>query len=281
MAGEAKSCSNEFRPIPEGTFQMGSTNGESDETTNTGKTVTVTVSAFQLQEHEVSVGEYQAFLDKAGSQLTAVLSGCSRGSSTQTVQEKTLDQLRKSAAKIFVDSQCTTIETNSESKKSVPDFSENRKGPDFPVVGLTLSEKVDYCASLGARLMTAAERQRASKGPNGTDEYGTPINKAIIWDNGARTTAPVCGKHPERANSFGIIDLAGNVWETTSDAYEERFYDRMSSKDPKNPLTDPDKQFVELGGGSFYDSAGDARAAFRYYDSPDLRYGVVGFRCAR
>jgi len=157
----------------------------------------------------------------------------------------------------------------------------NKKGDDYPMVGLTYEEKQAYCQSLGAHLPTAAQIERAARGVSGTDEYGTPIDKAILRENGARGTAPVCGVNDERANSFGVCDLAGNVWESALDAFDENFYNHLSSTDPVNPLTDT-RQREELRGGSYLDNRGDARAANRRsVGSPLDRDYRDGFRCAR
>jgi len=135
----------------------------------------------------------------------------------------------------------------------------NKKGDDYPMVGLTYEEKQAYCQSLGAHLPTAAQIERAARGG----------------------TAPVCGVNDERANSFGVCDLAGNVWESALDAFDENFYNHLSSTDPVNPLTDT-RQREELRGGSYLDNRGDARAANRRsVGSPLDRDYRDGFRCAR
>ena len=109
------------------------------------------------------------------------------------------------------------------------------------------------------------------------------IDIAVIGDNGYSKTERVCGQdkdHENRISDFGLCDMAGNVWELTSDAYDPKFYDRMPARDPHNPVTDPSKQWPELRGGSCIRLKHDARATKRYYDRPTVRSYNVGFRCA-
>jgi formylglycine-generating enzyme required for sulfatase activity len=99
-------------------------------------------------------------------------------------------------------------------------------------------------------------------------------------------TAEVCGAYDkvtgryERENDFGVCDLAGNVWETTSDGYDENFYDRMNKTDPRNLFIENRANYVELRGASFYNFARPARAANRFRGRPVLRYFYVGFHLA-
>ncbi len=161
--------------------------------------------------------------------------------------------------------------------RTVPNFSANQKGNNYPVVALNFNEMRAYCQSQGGDLPTAAQLERAAKGVSGTDQYGTPIDKAVIAENGYQSTAPVCGSNDERANSFGVCDLGGNVWETTRDGYDEKFYSRMPSKDPHNPAT----TLLELRGGSWGGHRSQARSAYRM-DVPVylLHSSNIGFRCA-
>lgn len=167
--------------------------------------------------------------------------------------------------------------TGDSTFSKLPDYDENKKGDDYPVVGLSFLEKDAFCKYYGGTLPTAAQTEYASKGPTHNDIYGTPMDKAIVWDNGARTTAEVCGTKDERANGFGVCDLAGNVWETTSDEYKSDSYDHASLVDPSNPYKD--SGWLEYRGGSFSNDLRRARAADRVNDYPD-RDSNVGFRCS-
>lgn len=299
MAGPVDSakpkCPEGWCSIPEGSFKMGSPQNVGEEREHPQRTITE--SAFEIQRTEVPVGAYRKSLKPghgAEQSLKFVLSGCGSSGSSRTVESKngetlTLAQLRQRALQIAGMQECNSMSLVQEQVAStdiekVLNWSENKQGDDYPVVGLTLPEEEAYCQSLGSNVHVISEAQYecAARGVSGTDEYGNSIDKAIIYDNGARGAAPVPGPNDkERCNSFGVCDLAGNVWERTSDVFDENFYSRMPDKDPVNPLDPTSKQSGVFRGGSWVSGQGFARAAYRFDDYPDVRSYVVGFRCAR
>lgn len=273
-------CSNGYCEIPGGTFQMGSTNGDPDETPV--RTVTMT-AGFELGQTEVSVGEYRAYLlETAMTQLRAVISGCGTLGTIMTItanRGETIDQLLRRRAVQLVTSESCNMNNATQFIQStpagIPDFGLNRKGDSYPVVGLTFDEKRAYCRAQDSDLPTAAELHFASQ----FDEQDIAPDQLVIWDNGFHTTEPVDAG--QRKNRWGVSDLLGNVWESALDAYDLHFYARMGSIDPYNPLTNQNTQFEELSGGSFGSVRWGARAANRDVDSPDFRLYSGGFRCAR
>lgn len=198
-----------------------------------------------------------------------------------TTVKVTMSGFKLSKSEVTVGQYKAYLATTGDPQYSkLPDYPENKKGDDFPVVGLKYGEKQAFCQYYGGTLPTAAQIEYASKGPSHTDGYGTPFDKAAIYRNGFKTTAEVCGSNDERANGYGVCDLAGNVWETTLDQYDEDFYDRMATRDPSNPLTDSASQYVELRGGSWLNYDWGSRSAFRNFDFAVYRSNDVGFRCA-
>ncbi|WP_259956273.1 formylglycine-generating enzyme family protein [Sulfitobacter mediterraneus] len=108
---------------------------------------------------------------------------------------------------------------------------------DHPVVHVSWNDARAYCDWVGGRLPTEAEWEHAARGglgdvrfPWGDDEPNdqnfTPCN---IWQgnfpevntcqDGYRTTAPARSYEP---NAFGLYNMAGNVWEWTSEPYRIR-----------------------------------------------------------
>lgn len=281
MAGPEK-CANGYCEIPAGSFQMGSTNGDPDER----PVKTVGMTGFQLGQTEVSVADYQAHLAKtAGTQLQAVVSGCSSGNASQSLSAKvgeTVTALFNRAVQIFSSNSCTKIEIT-KTTPALPNFSENKKGGNYPVVGLTMDEKRAYCQAQGGDLPTAAQLHYASRFD---DQDSTTVgeDQRVIWDNGFRSTEPVNGGYKNR---LGVYNLLGNVWESAKDGYEEGFYAHMTLQNPYNPMTNPwsptntNGQFQEFSGGSFGHGARYARPANRRGGSPVFRHHGDGFRCAR
>ena len=87
-----------------------------------------------------------------------------------------------------------------------------------------------------------------------------------------------CGTHPvgqKQPNAWGLYDMLGSVWEWTGDPYDTY---PGTVTDPTGPATGSSRV---SRGGSWSGFARYARAAFRDYDAPDLRYRNLGFRLSR
>lgn len=131
----------------------------------------------------------------------------------------------------------------------------------------------------GFRLPTDAEWEYAARGgPNQqTFEYSgsnDPNEVGWTYENAGSHTHPIANK---KANSLGLFDMSGNVWEWCWDWYGET-YDLNQNNNPKGP----DKGSVRvLRGGSWFNDAIDARVAYRSRDFPVRRSHDFGFRLAR
>jgi formylglycine-generating enzyme required for sulfatase activity len=226
-----------------GTFQMGTASGgESDER----PVHTVTVKSFYMGKYEVTQREWQAIMGNNPSRF---------------------------------------------------------KGDNFPVESVSWFDAIEYCNKLsikegltptyrgsgdnitcdwnanGYRLPTEAEWEYAAKGGikdylvyeySGGNNVGT-----VAWygDNSGNGTHPVGTK---AANSLGIYDMSGNVWEWCWDRYGN--YTSGSQNDPRGPSSGADRV---LRGGSWGNSAADVRSACRSVNTPSRRSNYFGFRLVR
>ena len=111
--------------------------------------------------------------------------------------------------------------------------------------------------------------------PNGTNDDSLLGNIAWYRDNSGRETHAVGGK---AANTFGIYDMSGNVWEWCNDWYCDYINIDFGKIQPIGPATGLDR--VLRGGCWSHDSNG-CRSSGRVSNVPFGRLKLVGFRVAR
>ncbi len=140
---------------------------------------------------------------------------------------------------------------------------------NYPVRGVYLHQARRYAEWAGGRLPTDREWTRACQGP--VDRlypwgFATPDSTRANYGGQVDDTAPV-GSYPNGVSPYGVLDLAGNVWEFTDTLW----------------VTGDDESFVIRGGS--WQSGGDSLACTDDHRSPyhpvlgDLRRKVRdGFR---
>jgi formylglycine-generating enzyme required for sulfatase activity len=95
-------------------------------------------------------------------------------------------------------------------------------------------------------------------------------------DDGFVHTSPV-GSFPKGKSSWGIQDIAGNVWEWVGDWYGP--YEANESSNPKGPGGGEER--VIRGGSWNAGVPGWVRPSWRYRAAPTMRTHGIGFRCAK
>jgi serine/threonine-protein kinase len=135
---------------------------------------------------------------------------------------------------------------------------------DHPVVHVSWHDAVAFCEWAGCRLPTEQEWEKAARGTDGLEyPWGDE------WEEGRGNTAqagigdttPV-GRYPQGASPYGLLDMAGNVWEWCDDWYEGSQRHKI------------------LKGGARNNPAQSARCANHRRQHPTSASSAIGFRVA-
>ncbi|MBL8551935.1 MAG: formylglycine-generating enzyme family protein [Hyphomonadaceae bacterium] len=235
--------------VPAGDFAMGA--GPGAAAAEEGPPHGVSVAAFALGRHEVSVGEWSAFAD-----------------ATQRDD-------RPAAA-------CRTASGRVGSWRD-PGFAQ---ADSQPVVCVSWRDATDYSAWLTSltghryRLPREAEWEYAARAGSRTAYYWGDVADRAFANYGAdrccaplargadrwRYTAPV-GSFPP--NGFGLFDMAGNVWEWTADCF---------GTERAGPPQEDCADHVLRGGSWFFTSRQMQSTSRRSHATPGIS---IGLRVAR
>jgi len=232
-----------------GTFQMGS--NEYDE-----KPVhTVTVSDFYIGKYEVTVSEFNEFINATNYKTDAEKKGYS-----------------------YIWDGSWTKKNGVTWKCDVKGNTRSMNEYDHPVIHVSWNDADAYCKWKGGRLPTEAEWEYAARCGNKSKGYkysGSNTISNVAWysGNSGSKTHLVGLKQP---NELGLYDMSGNVWEWCND-----WYGSYSSSSQTNPRGASSGSYRVLRGGGWYYSGSSCRVASRSLSNPDLSDSNVGFRFVR
>ncbi|MEO1329233.1 MAG: formylglycine-generating enzyme family protein [Pseudomonadota bacterium] len=285
----ARAAGDRFRDCPgcpemiairAGRFTMGSPDDEPDRASDESPRRTVDVAAFALSRSEVARGEYAAFVAETGYR-----GGLGSGDVCRTYEDGSWD-------------------FRSGRSWRDPGFEQTDR---HPVVCVSWEDAQSYIAWLNAktpnapyRLPSAAEWEYAARArgagayvwgddpdrgcdhANLYDQTSARVNgfnwAAAACDDGYAFTAPA-GSF--RENAFGLVDMAGNVWEWTEDCWHESYRGAPSDGAAWMSANGGDCARGGLRGGAWDFKPTSARTANRNRTERGYRGAFVGFRLAR
>ncbi|MEA1786020.1 formylglycine-generating enzyme family protein [Arenibacter sp. GZD96] len=303
--------------IPGGTFVQGAVSDDPMAMSHEKPAHPVAVDGFFMDIHEVTNADFAKFVAETGyitlaerevdwEVLKAQLPEGTPKPHDSLIQPGSLTfrKAKSTVANLYDFSQWWMWRIGANWKHPKGPDSDIKNKENHPVVHIAYEDALAYCEWVGRRLPTEAEWEYAARGGHRNRIYvwgNTPealATHANTWEgefpvantktDGYEGSAPVKSYPP---NEFGLYDMAGNVWEWTSDWYNVSYFKELQQTNttvrnpkgapaPYNP-TNPYAEEKVIRGGSFLCNASycaSYRISARMATTQDSSLEHLGFR---
>ncbi len=163
-----------------------------------------------------------------------------------------------------------------------PDFPRDR--PELPVVNITFSEAEEFAQWAGKRLPNELEWEKAARAGDGRPyPWGQDrdITRVASAGNEAVSGIRPADDFPDGASPFGIIQMAGNVWEFVDEKIQPSEQAMSVFAGLLSPPPTPDEEWRTIRGGAFDTPL--IENVTREWGAVPVRFKAhnIGFRCVK
>lgn len=170
---------------------------------------------------------------------------------------------------------------------------------DYPVSYVSVEQAERFCSWIGGHLPTEYQWEKAARGTDGRiypwgneePDYDNALANIpnYLNENGEGNDLFPVGSFPNGQSVYGVMDMAGNVWEWTSTWFSANYYETLEAEEElsgtivSNPTGPENGNARVMRGGSCASTEVNnypayTRAANRSYLNLTSSY-YVGFRC--
>jgi formylglycine-generating enzyme required for sulfatase activity len=235
--------------IPAGWFWMGCSPNDNKCDDNEKPYHKVYLDAYYIDKNDVTVDEYNKCINAGG--CTSAYSNCYMWNGSRWVIGQVGEAFQKG---------------------------------DHPQVCVNWDQARAYCRWEGGDLPTEAQWEKAARG---TDGWIYPWGNQFDCNNSCNSVSScshsstcAVGSYTTDRSPYGVMDMAGNVWNWCRDWYDKNYYANSPDHNPTGPDSG-NYRVVRGGSWNVIFNAGNLRVSLRGDHGPSDGYHNLGFRCIR